>query len=102
FDRIVESTQQAAQDDNYSYDSSWFPWDSTDKDYPLLGDQQAAEELQSIQQAQPGVMIFRRALHASDKPYGGGLVIFLVGEQPTGGLRDEQFENALAWINQFG
>lgn len=102
FDRIVETIQQAAQDDNYSYDSSWFPWDPTGKDYPLLGDQKAAEELQDIQQAYPGVMIFRRALHKSDKPYDGGLVIFLVGEQPTGGISDDQFANALAWINQLG
>jgi hypothetical protein len=100
FDRIVESTQQAAQDDNYSYDSSWFPWDETDKDYPLLADQQAAEEMQTIQQMQPGVMLFRQALHASPDPYGGGLVIFIVGEQPTGGIRDDQFANALAWIQQ--
>ena len=31
FDRIVESTQQAVQDDNYSYDASWFPWETADK-----------------------------------------------------------------------
>ena len=102
FDRIVESTQQAAQDNNYSYDSSWFPWNPTEKDYPLLADQQAAGVLQAIEETQPGVMLFRRALHASNDPYGGGLVIFVVGEQPTGGIRDEQFENALAWIGRLG
>ncbi len=102
FDRLVESTQQAAQDNNYSYDSSWFPWNPTDKDYPLTADRQAAGALQDIEQTQPGVMLFRRALHASDDPYGGGLVIFVVGEQPTGGIRDEQFENALAWIGRLG
>ncbi len=59
FDRIVESTQQAAQDNNYSYDSSWFPWNPTDKDYPLLADQQAAGALQAIEETQPGVMLFR-------------------------------------------
>lgn len=31
FDRLVESVQQAAQDENYSYDASWFPWDDTSK-----------------------------------------------------------------------
>ncbi len=102
FDRIVESAQQAVQDNNYSYDASWFPWDTSDKTYPLLVDQLAADDLQGIQQNQPGVMVFRRALHASTKPYDGGLVIFLVGEQPTGGIRDGQFENALAWITQLG
>ena len=102
FDRIVDSTQQAAQDNNYSYDDSWFPWETADKDYALFDDQRAAEKLQDIQQTQPGVMVFRRALHASNDPYGGGLVIFLVGEQPTGGIRDEQFQNALDWITRLG
>ncbi len=102
FDRIVESTQQAVQDNNYSYDASWFPWNMADKTDSPLPDRQTADERQAVQQNQPGVMVFRRALHASDKPYGGGLVIFLVGEQPTGGIRDEQFENALTWITQMG
>ena len=99
FDRIVESTQQAVQDNNYSYDASWFPWETADKQ---PSDSQTADELQTIQQNQPGVMVFRKALHSSGQPYGGGLVIFLVGEQPTGGIRDEQFENALAWIARLG
>ena len=29
FDRLVEAIQQAVQDDGYSYDASWFPWDTT-------------------------------------------------------------------------
>jgi hypothetical protein len=109
FDRTVEAIQQAAQDNDYSYDASWFPWEDvsqgTNKDYPLLGDQQKAEELQDIQEAQPGVMVFRRSIgpdrdqpNESDYAYDHGLVVFLVGEQPTGGISDEQFENALAWI----
>jgi hypothetical protein len=104
FDRIVETIQQAAQDDGYSYDASWFPWEETNKDYPLLADQQAAEALQNIQQDQPGMMVFRRSITKGhpDKPYDNGLVVFLVGEQPTGGISDEQFENALAWIAQLG
>jgi hypothetical protein len=100
FDRIVETIQQAAQDDDYSYDASWFPWDDSKKDYPLLGDQQAAEDLQKIQEDQPGVMVFRKAITDGDEPYEQGLVIFLVGEQPTGGISDAQFQNALAWISQ--
>jgi hypothetical protein len=33
FDRIVETIQKAAQDDGYSYDDSWFPWETTTKEY---------------------------------------------------------------------
>jgi hypothetical protein len=111
FDRLVETIQQAAQDDDYSYDGSWFPWEDTTKEYSSLADQQKAKELQNIQQDQPGVMVFRPSVRKVDKdqpdkpydpdnPYDYGLIIFLVGEQPTGGLNDKQFENALAWIKQ--
>ncbi len=98
FDRLVESIQQAAQDDDYSYDASWFPWDDTSKTYELFLDQRAADDLQEIQQAQPGVIVFRR--RAAEKPYDGGLIVLVVGEQPTGGISDDQFDNALAWIAQ--
>jgi len=104
FDRIVETLQQAAQDDNYSYDASWFPWDAASKEYPLLADQLDTDDLRDIQQAQPGVMVFRRALVNDHDcpPYNGGLVIFLVSEQPTRGISDEQFENALQWMHKLG
>jgi hypothetical protein len=102
FDRIVEATQQAAQDDGYSYDASWFPWDSVSESYSSLSDKLAAEELEKIRQAQPGVIVFRGPLE-DDKspPYQRGLVIFLAAEQPTGGVSDDELENAIAWIRGF-
>jgi hypothetical protein len=103
FDRLVQSILQAAQDDNYAYDASWFPWDTDSKTYELLVDQLRADELQEIQQNQPGVMVFRRAVtEDSPQPYDGGLIVLVVGEQPTGGISDDQFENALAWITKLG
>lgn len=104
FDRMIESIQQAAQDERYSYDDSWFPWDTTTKDYALLGDQQLAEELQRIQRTQPGVMVFRRgaASEADGSPYDKGLIIFVVGEKPTGGIDDSQFAHALEWVEGLG
>ena len=103
FDRMVETIQQAAQDETYTYDDSWFPWEAP-KDYPLLVDQQTADALHKIQQEQPGVMVFRQGLvqETDGPPYEGGLIVFLVGEKPTGGINDDQFNNALAWISRFG
>ena len=100
FDRIVETIQQAAQDDNYSYDSSWFPWDDSPRAYSLLADQLAADDAQHTQENQPGVIVFRRALaeETDESPYGGGLIVFVVAEQPTGGINQPQFASALAWI----
>jgi hypothetical protein len=103
FDRLVETIQQAAQDDGYSYDSSWFPWEESRKDYTHLADQQTAEDLQDYQETQPGVMVFRgRIGDPHNLPYKNGLVVFLVSEQPTGGVYDEQFNNALHWIQLLG
>jgi hypothetical protein len=100
FDRIVETIQKAAQDDGYSYDDSWFPWETTTKEYFFLADQEASEELRKVYLAQPGVMVFRPELSAAGdpSPYNGGLIVFVVGEKPTGGINDDQFKNALAWV----
>ncbi len=54
--------QQAAQDNNYFYDSSWFPWDEVSKEYLAFGDQRAADEAQQIQEGQPGLPVFRRGV----------------------------------------
>ncbi len=96
FDRIVEAIQHAEKDEHYSYDSSWFPWDASPKDYPLFVDQQSAKATRKLQESQPGLMVFRRS--EGEEPYKKGLLIFLVGEQPTGGIDDEQFDNAIKWI----
>ena len=108
-DRSIEIIQQAAQDNNYSYDSSWLPW-SEDKSYDRLADQSEADDAQSFQQKQPGVVVFRNSL-STDKSYlpksAGlaeltGLAVFVVSELPTGGLNQDQFDNALAWIERLG
>lgn len=107
FERMIEVIEQAAEDDKYSYDSSWFPWDEA-KDYSSLGDQIMADKAQRLKQSQPGVVVFRGAVNAEmvrdmDRtPYQRGLVVFVVDEQPTGGIDRKEFENALAWIEWLG
>ncbi len=100
FDRSVEAIQQAAQDDGYTYDGSWFPWDDNPKDSDSLDDKEIAKSLEEQEHRQPGILVFRRGLGPDEqKPYSGGSVVFLVGEQPTGGIDDVQFEHALEWTN---
>jgi hypothetical protein len=36
------------------------------------------------------------------RPYNEGLIIFVVGENPTGGIDAEQFDNALQWMSVLG
>jgi hypothetical protein len=43
FDRVIEIIQQAAQDNNYVYDSSWLPWNEV-KEYQRLSDEVAAQD----------------------------------------------------------
>ena len=102
FDRSVEAIQQAAQDEGYTYDGSWFPWDDSSKNRDANDDEEIAKDLEEKGHRQPGVLVFRRDLNLEEerrRPYSGGLVVFLVGEQPTGGIDDIQFEHAMQWLN---
>ena len=102
FDRMLEIIQQAAQDNNYYYDSSWLPWNEA-KDYSRLPDQLLAQDSEGFQESQPGLLVFRKPLtKTSGSRYQGGLAVFIVSELPTGGIDQQQFDNALAWIEQLG
>jgi len=130
FDRAIESIQQAAQDNNYAYDGSWFPWNHSDKAYESLSDEEQAARLEAELQQQPGIMVFRRGLNGEAvastfakcekspgsgavdpncqqlggedlyAPYAQDLVVFVVAEQPTGGISDGQFEQTLQWMQR--
>jgi hypothetical protein len=104
FDREISVVQQAAQDAGYIYNSSWFPW-NTDKEGSLtyLADRQYAADLTDGREACPGVILFRRNLQldqnaSAGEAYREGLVVFVVGEQPTGGINHDQWTNALSWL----
>jgi len=102
FDRVIEIIQQAAQDNRYSYDSSWLPWDQP-KEYSSRTDQLASESAHSFQQSQPGVLVFRMPPDKTTGPlYKGGLVVFVVAELPTGGINQYQFQSAVSWIDDLG
>jgi hypothetical protein len=100
FDRQIDAIQQAVQDTGFSYDGSWFPWNQTDRSYESLSDEQQSALLAAELQEQPGIMVFRRGSNpiGDKEPYGDGLAVFVVAEQPTGGLSDVQFTHALNWI----
>ncbi|MGC2111920.1 MAG: phage holin family protein [Candidatus Korobacteraceae bacterium] len=115
FDRLTEALQQGAQDQGYNYDDSWLPWSDQTHSYDRLEDQQKAGALSDAKEKQPGVLVFRKALSSSDiekcgkagpttlpclLPYSEGLVVFVVGENPTGGINLEQFNNAVAWVRK--
>lgn len=95
FDRLIEAIQQGAQDEEYEYDSSWLPWETEESSFALLKDQDEANDRKAQREHQPGILLFR---HSGESAYRKGLIVFIVGEEPTGGIHREQFENAVAWI----
>jgi len=102
FDRFLEAIQQGASDEQYVYDSSWLPWESEETPYALIQDQDKADDRKKQREEQPGILLFRKNSAAAptgiSQPYREGLVIFVVGEEPTRGIHRAQFENAAAWI----
>jgi len=102
FDRAVETIQQAAEDENYSYDSSWFPWNDANNELPLLIDQRAAEAEQAAAEHQPGIIVFRGGIGGNLAPYKNGLVVLLVSETPTGGIDRTQLQNSMMLVARLG
>ncbi len=104
FDRQAEAIQQAAQDAGFTYDSSWFPWEKADDAPLLLKDRDIAENRRDDREEHPGILLFRRSVdqlaQSAASPFNDFLIVFVVGEDPTGGIHRHQFQNAVAWISQ--
>jgi len=103
FDRQMVAIQEAAQDEGYTYNSSWLPWSLDSQSYPLLGDQQLDSDLADRREACPGILLFRKSAVESGAPasgdsYKNALVVLVVGEQPTGGVNQDQWDNAMQWL----
>jgi hypothetical protein len=109
FDREIAVVQQAAQDEGYVYNSSWFPWKSeVDGTLEHLADRQYEADLTVNRDACPGVILFRKdplLLSPSGNPagqvYANALVVFVVGKQPTGGINEDQWANSMALLSQY-
>src|SRR5256885_9121726 len=91
FDRTVRSIQMGIQaDGTYSFDRAVLPWKHTsrkDNETPVEHD---AEELERKQrESYPGLLMFR-----GPSP----LFVFVVGEKPTSGINNLQFQNAMQII----
>jgi hypothetical protein len=120
FDRQIDAIQQAAQDNGYYFDRAIMPWDS--REHPESTDfrlRLQLEQRQYCREREPGLMIFRPAMYGdkragknqneNGKPnknivntslYHGALLVFVVGETPTSGIRKDQFEEAVRVIRK--
>src|ERR1700722_12781220 len=116
FDRTIEAIQQAAQDEGYTYDSSWLPWKRRAEEYSSRNDEMEEEKDTLQRENCPGLILFRKSTqlsaaepsteHSSQEiynlPYDEGLFVFLVAEKPTTGLNRIQWDNTLSWIDKHG
>jgi hypothetical protein len=117
FDRTLEAVQQAAQDERYTYDSSWLPWRSKGADSSGGSGWNNEVNGSAQREACPGVILFRRNMSAAkpdncragpsaiprpgDAPYQCGMLVFLVAEKPTSGLNRVEWDNTLHWIDNY-
>ena len=101
FDRTLEALQQAAQDEHYTYDSSWLPWQVKNTEYTSVADRNAEAKETALREACPGVILFRKNMSAlkpdncageptgtlrpGDVPFACGMLVFVVaGEAHRG------------------
>jgi hypothetical protein len=116
FDRSVESLMQAAQKKSYVFDRAVLPWDRWQKTEPSDPETRSAQIAeQTAREAYPGLLIFRPQLkpavpaaHSLTEDANSKLadsvplLVFVIGETPTGGLRKEQFRNARKIMREIG
>src|ERR1700722_15158467 len=68
FDRTMEAVQQAAQDEYFTYDSSWLPWKSRITEYSTRDDQDKEEEATRQRELCPGLILFRHSIRSTTEP----------------------------------
>ena len=113
FDRDMDAMEEALQDSGWEYQSNWLPWSASTSSPTAnrsIDEEQRRLFLKGREQS-PGVILFRRgkagtaevsAQTPCDKRTSGErsgyrpLVVFLVGNSPTGGINRPQFEDAVS------
>src|SRR5262249_38512703 len=93
FDRALDAIRRALESADYTFDRFWLPWDRSKTAAPpiSLADPRTAQ-MATRHLRDPGVVLFRESKGK------GLLLLFLVGETPTGGIHRVAFQNALRQI----
>jgi hypothetical protein len=100
FDRQLEALQQGIQDAGWTFDQALMPWDN--KEHPEFSDfvsRDLEEASEHDTEKEPGLLIFRRA-NDTDPSLTDKLLVFVVGESPTGGVRKVQFWSAAQLVQK--
>jgi len=93
FDRALDAIQRAIGAAGYTFDRHWLPWDKSKTAAPaILPADPRTAQMATRHLRDPGVILFRGSK--------GLLLLFLVGETPTGGIHRVAFQNALRQIEE--
>ena len=103
FDRAVESIINAAGSVGFRFQEAWIPWNAA-----LVGEESDIDKRREMEverkrrEKEPGVLLFRNSVPCSMTAPKGcqstDLVVLLVPETPTGGIRPEVFADAAEMI----
>jgi len=95
FDRALDAIRRALESADYTFDRFWLPWDrSRTVTPPISPADPRMAQLATRYLREPGVILFR------DSKSKKLLLLFLVGETPTGGIHRVAFQNALRQIEE--
>lgn len=92
FGRTMEVIQEGLEDEGYTFVESLMPWDA--KAHPEsdeLSERLKARDYVRATEEYPGLMVFRQKTEP--------LCVLVVGESPTGGVKKEQFSQAVQQIS---
>jgi hypothetical protein len=103
FDREIVAIERAASQADFVFERYWFPWTGILKLEQANHSDPASDLIKQQLRQQPGLLIFRKRtkpdpLKNSDFP--PRLLVFLVGETPTGGINKVAFNKAVVDISQ--
>jgi hypothetical protein len=99
FDRTMDAVRAGAQDESYDFDSSWLPWQLHPSSFPLRMDETQEKKAIAAREGCPGLLLFRNA-DGNKSPYAKGLVVLVVGEQPTVGINQVEWNCAISLIQR--
>jgi len=93
-DSSIHAMENAASAADWVFAARWFPWsDTVDPSEKDPAKRRKGRKEVREQESQPGILVFRSAKPGKDAV----LVVFIVGETPTGGISRDQFQLARAY-----
>jgi len=100
FDRQIVAIEEAVQQGGYLFSRAYLPWDNEQHaENPDFHVRVEERNYVDSKEGYPGVLIFHNAEQPDEpKPGSRPLLVFLVGETPTGGIEKDQFISAIEAI----